>query len=65
MLALQNIIDCLPPKCRQVFWMHRIEGKLQTDVATELNISLNMVERHMIRALVDISLAKDFLLNDK
>jgi RNA polymerase sigma factor (sigma-70 family) len=65
MLALQNIIDCLPPKCRQVFWMHRIEGKLQTDVATELNISLNMVERHMIRALVDISLAKDYLLNDK
>lgn len=65
MLALQNIIDCLPPKCRQVFWMHRIEGKLQTDVATELNISLNMVERHMIRALVDISLAKDYLLNDQ
>ena len=65
MLALQNIIDCLPPKCRQVFWMHRIEGKPQTDIATELSISLNMVERHMIRALVDIALAKDYLLDDK
>lgn len=64
MLALQNIIDCLPPKCRQVFWMHRIEEKPQTEIAATLQISLNMVERHMIRALVDISLAKDYLLND-
>lgn len=65
MLALQSIIDYLPPKCRQVFWMHRIEGKPQTDIAAALNISLNMVERHMIRALVDIALAKDYLLDDK
>lgn len=65
MLALQNIIDCLPPKCRQVFWMHRIEEKPQTEIAALLQISLNMVERHMIRALVDIALAKDYLLNDK
>lgn len=65
MHALQNIIDCLPPKCRQVFWMHRIEGKPQMEIATELNISLNMVEKHMIRALVDIALAKDYLLHDK
>lgn len=65
MLALQNIIDCLPPKCRQVFWMHRIEEKPQTEIAAELSISLNMVERHMIRALVDIALAKDYLLSEK
>lgn len=64
MQALQNIIDCLPPKCRQVFWMHRIEGQPQLEIAAELGISLNMVERHMIRALVDIALAKDYLLNN-
>lgn len=64
MQALQNVIDCLPPKCRQVFWMHRIEGKPQTEIAGELQISLNMVEKHMIRALVDIALAKDYLLSD-
>ena len=64
MLALQNIIDCLPAKCRQVFWMHRIEGQPQLQIAAELGISLNMVERHMIRALVDIALAKDYLLNE-
>ena len=64
MQALQNIIDCLPPKCRQVFWMHRIEGQPQLEIAAELGISLNMVERHMIRALVDIALAKDYLLHE-
>jgi RNA polymerase sigma factor (sigma-70 family) len=64
MHALQNIIDCLPPKCRQVFWMHRIEGQPQLEIAAELGISLNMVERHMIRALVDIALAKDYLLHE-
>ncbi len=64
MLSLQNIIDCLPPKCRQVFWMHRIEEKPQTEIAATLQISLNMVERHMIRALVDITLAKDHLLSN-
>lgn len=65
MLALQIIVDCLPPKCRQVFWMHRIEGKRQTEIATELSISLNMVEKHMMRALVDIAIAKDYLLYDQ
>ncbi|MDP8568676.1 RNA polymerase sigma factor [Methylophilus aquaticus] len=64
MQALQNIIDCLPPKCRQVFWLHRIEGMAQTDIATDLKISLNMVEKHMIRALVDIALAKRHLLGE-
>ncbi|EUJ11253.1 RNA polymerase sigma factor, sigma-70 family [Methylophilaceae bacterium 11] len=63
MHALQNIIDCLPAKCREVFWLYRIEGKSQIDIAQQLNISLNMVERHVMRALVDLSLAKDYLLS--
>lgn len=63
MQALQNIIDCLPAKCREVFWLYRIEGKGQIEIAQQLNISLNMVERHVMRALVDLSLAKDYLLS--
>lgn len=62
MQALQNIIECLPAKCREVFWLYRIEGKPQAEIAKSLNISLNMVERHMMRALVDLSFAKDYLL---
>lgn len=63
MAVLQNIIDCLPAKCREVFWLYRIEGQAQADIAQKLNISQNMVERHMMRALVDISLAKEYLLS--
>lgn len=55
---LQKIIDSLPPKCRDVFWMFRIEGVSQSDIAAHFNISVNMVERHIIRALVDLRAAK-------
>lgn len=60
--ALQNIIDCLPPRCREVFWLYRIEGLSQTQVAARLKISLNMVERHIMRALVDLRAAHDLML---
>lgn len=62
MQVLQNIIECLPAKCREVFWMYRIEGKSQVEISKLMNISLNMVERHMMRALVDLSFAKDYLI---
>lgn len=59
--ALQRILDCLPERCAQVFWMARIEGYTQPDIATRLGISLNMVERHMMRALIDLRRARDLL----
>lgn len=57
-----QIIQDLPPKCRQVFVMYRIEGHAQKDIATQLNISLNMVERHLIRALLDLRAAREQFL---
>jgi RNA polymerase sigma-70 factor (ECF subfamily) len=59
--ALQRILDCLPPRCREVFWLARIEGHRQVHIATLLGISLNMVERHLIRALLDLRTARDVL----
>ena len=59
--ALQRILDCLPPRCREVFWLARIEGHRQTQIATMLGISLNMVERHLIRALLDLRSAREAL----
>lgn len=59
--ALQRILDCLPERCAEVFWMARIEGYTQPDIATHLGISLNMVERHMMRALLDLRRARDLL----
>lgn len=57
-----QIIQDLPPKCRQVFVMYRIEGHAQKDIATQLNISLNMVERHLIRALLNLRAAREQFL---
>lgn len=59
--ALQRILDCLPARCREVFWLARIEGCMQTEIARQLGISLNMVERHMARALVTLREARELL----
>lgn len=41
----------LPLKCRQVFLWHRLEGYTQEEIAQKLGISVNMVEKYMIRAV--------------
>ena len=42
--------------------MYRIEGYPQKDIAAQLKISLNMVERHLIRALLDLRAAREQFL---
>ena len=37
-------------------------SKSHVDIAAMQNISVNMVERHVMRALVDISAARDFIM---
>lgn len=59
--AMQKLIDGLPPRCRDVFWLCRVEGYTQPEIAQRLGISLNMVERHMIRALLDLRAARERL----
>lgn len=59
--CVQRILHCLPPRCREVFWLFRIEGHSQSEIAARLGISLNMVERHVMRALVDMSNARHLL----
>lgn len=48
--ALKEALQELPLKCRQVFIWHRLEGYSQTEIAEKLDISVNMVEKYMIRA---------------
>ena len=45
-------IDALPPRCREVFLLVRIDGHSNGEVATRLGISRNMVEKHLIKALL-------------
>ncbi|TBU89802.1 RNA polymerase sigma factor [Stutzerimonas kirkiae] len=59
--ALQRILDCLPARCREVFWLARIECCTQAEIARQLGISVNMVERHMMRALLDLRTARELL----
>ncbi|MEO5337853.1 MAG: RNA polymerase sigma factor [Magnetospirillum sp. WYHS-4] len=47
---LKDAIDGLPPRCREVFLLHRVEGLPHSEVAQILGISRSAVEKHMIRA---------------
>lgn len=44
---VQNAINTLPEKCREIFILNKIEGKKQKTIAEELNISINTVESQM------------------
>ena len=58
---IQSIMDKLPPKCKQVFWLYRIESMPQLEIAATLKISSNMVQRHMMRAMLDMLDARDLV----
>lgn len=48
---LFEAIDELPPKCKAVFVLSRIDGMKNNDIANHLDISLKTVEKHMGKAL--------------
>jgi RNA polymerase sigma-70 factor (ECF subfamily) len=49
--AIEQALDALPQKCRQVFELNRYEGKKYGEIAQELNISVKTVEAQMSKAL--------------
>lgn len=49
--VLRQAIDELPPKCRAVFLMHKLEGLSHAAIAARLGISKSMVEKHVMKAL--------------
>lgn len=50
--AIVHIIDQLPPRCREVFILHRFKGFSHREIAERLNISPKTVENHMVHALL-------------
>jgi RNA polymerase sigma factor (sigma-70 family) len=51
----------LPPRCREVFLIHRLDGLSYSQIAVQLGISVSAVEKHMARAclLLDTMLHDD------
>jgi len=49
---LAAAVDDLPPRCREVFLMSRLDGLGNGEIAGRLGISRNMVEKHIIKAMM-------------
>jgi RNA polymerase sigma factor (sigma-70 family) len=47
---VESAIALLPPRCREVFLMHRIDGLSYSEIAKYLRISVSAVEKHVARA---------------
>ncbi|MBB3945149.1 RNA polymerase sigma-70 factor (ECF subfamily) [Rhizobium skierniewicense] len=52
LVAMTREIEALPKRCQQVFVLSRINGLPNGEIATRLGISRNMVEKHIIKALL-------------
>jgi RNA polymerase sigma-70 factor (ECF subfamily) len=49
---LYRTIEGLPPKCRMVFLMSRVQGMTYPQIARQCGISVKMVEKHISHALM-------------
>lgn len=60
--VIQNAIESLPQKCREIFILNKIEGKKQKTIAQDLNISVNTVENQMAIAYKKLKeILKDYI----
>ena len=48
---LAQAFDLLPPKCREVVWMRRVDELSQQEVASRLGISQKTVEKHVMKGM--------------
>lgn len=51
---LCRAIETLPPQCRKIFILHKFEEKPHAEIAASYGITLNAVEKHLVRALVHL-----------
>ena len=55
LVVFAHAVASLPPRCRQVFLMRKFEGLKLKQIATRLNLSLSMVEKHVKVGLIKCS----------
>lgn len=59
---LNEVLNSLPARCRQIFVMSRYENKKNREIAEELDISVKAVEKQITKALATIrNDMKDYL----
>jgi len=59
---LNNAVDRLPDKCREIFILSRMEGLKHEEIASQLNISVNTVQNHISTAIRKLKTElKDYL----
>lgn len=51
-VLVKRTLLTLPPRCALAFMLNRFDGLTYPQVATQMNISVKMVEKHIARALV-------------
>jgi RNA polymerase sigma-70 factor (ECF subfamily) len=59
LLRVQAGLDRLPPRCRQVIWLRKVEGLSTREVAERLGVGIDAVEQQTtlgMRALIDFML---------
>lgn len=52
MERLLTIIEALPPRCRLAFALYKFDGLSQIEIAAQMGISVNMVEKHIINGML-------------
>jgi len=59
---LNEVINSLPDRCRQIFLLSRFENKKNKEIALELEISVKAVEKQITKALATVRIdMKDYL----
>jgi len=51
---VEAAVDLLPPRCREAFLLHRLEGMSYSEIATHCGISVSAVEKLIARACLHI-----------
>jgi RNA polymerase sigma-70 factor (family 1) len=48
--VLQTAVNTLPPQCRQVYTLSKLEGKSHQEISQQLGISISTVNNQMVKA---------------
>lgn len=61
----QRIVSRMPKIRREVFILYRVKGQEKQEIAQQLGLSMNSVDKHITRALTTLKAEMAVLLNEK